>query len=154
MRSSDWSSDVCSSDLAGRRWIAIRVHHAVDPIDVAGDSNVVHNLAVEAGIQRVVRVQRLARSAPDPGAQARELPCTVVLDDKGAATVTTPQHAFKRQACGRRIESIPEIALTYPGDGVECAAQDGPMRTMLDLAVDAVAGCPLDRKSTRLNSSH
>src|SRR3546814_6885774 len=62
----------------------------------------------------------------DPGAQARELPCTVVLDDKGAATVTTPQHAFKRQACGRRIESIPEIALTCPGDGVECAAQVGP----------------------------
>src|SRR3546814_7967415 len=90
--------------------MAIRVHHAVDPIDVAGDSNVVHNLAVEAGIQRVVRVQRLARSAPDPGAQARELPCTVVLYDKGAATVTTPQHAFKRQACGRRIESLPEIA--------------------------------------------
>src|SRR3546814_5584164 len=94
-----------SSLCAGRRWIAIRVHHAVDPIDVAGDSNVVHNLAVEAGIQRVVRVQRLARSAPDPGAQARELPCTIVLDDKGAATVTTPQHAFKRQACRRRIES-------------------------------------------------
>src|SRR3546814_1140279 len=99
---------------------------------VAGDSNVEHNRAVEAGIQRVVRVQRLARSAPDPGAQARELPCTIVLDDKGAATVTTTQHAFKRQACRRRIESIPEIALTCPGDGVECAAQDGPMRTMLD----------------------
>src|SRR3546814_4984057 len=103
-------------------------------------------MAVEAGIQRVVRVQCLARGAPDPGGQARELPCTVVLEDKGAATVTTPQHAFKRQACGRRIESIPEIALTCPGDGVECAAQDGPMRTMLDLAVDAVAGCPLADK--------
>src|SRR3546814_4514468 len=95
MRISDWSSDVCSSDLlcAGRRWLAICAHHAFDPIDVAGDSNVVHNLAVEAGIQRVVRVQRLASSAPDPGAQARELPCTVVLDDKGAATVTTPQRS-------------------------------------------------------------
>src|SRR3546814_945154 len=69
-----------------------------------------------------------------------------LLDDKGAATVTTPQHAFKRQACRRRIESIPEIALTCPGDGVECAAQDGPMRTMLDLTVDAVAGCPLADK--------
>src|SRR3546814_10099381 len=105
-------------------------------------------------IQRVVRVQRLARSAPDPGAQARELPCTVVLDDKGAATVTTPQHAFKRQACGRRIESIPEIALTCPGDGVECAAQVGPMRTMRDLAVDAVAGCPLaDKPKTQEHTS-
>src|SRR3546814_1848119 len=145
MRISDWSSDVCSSDLlcAGRRWLAICAHHAFDPIDVAGDSNVVHNLAVEAGIQRVVRVQRLARSAPAQGAQARELPCTVVLDDKGAATVTTPQHAFKRQDCGRRIEYIPEIALTCPGDGVECAQQDGPMHHTLDLAVAAVAGWPL-----------
>src|SRR3546814_4663144 len=87
----------CYSSLcAGRRWLAICAHHAFDPIDVAGDSNVVHNLAVEAGIQRVVRVQRLARSAPDPGAQARELPCTVVLDDKRSEEHTSELQSLMR----------------------------------------------------------
>src|SRR3546814_14975775 len=101
-----------SSLWAGRRWIAIRVHHAVDPIDVAGESNVVHKLAVESGFQRVVRDQRLASTAPDQGAQTRELPCTILLDDKGAATVSTPQTALPRQACRRSIGSIAALKPT------------------------------------------
>src|SRR3546814_2474068 len=53
MRISDWSSDVCSSDLqaGGRRLVAARrQHHAVDRIAVEGfDKTQIGEVAVEPG---------------------------------------------------------------------------------------------------------
>src|SRR3546814_20711435 len=48
----------------------------------------------------------------------------------------------RRPPISTRVENLCPFTTLFRSDGVECAAQDGPMRTMLDLTVDAFACCP------------
>src|SRR6185295_9507937 len=54
--------------------------------------------------------------------------------------VTAPRDAFERQRRGRRVKSIPNMALAGADDDVEGTAQDSAMRTVRNLTFDAIAG--------------
>src|SRR3546814_6388149 len=104
MRISDWSSDVCSSDLAEARALVLAVQRAVDLPELAqGRRNVLarHADAVVAHLEDVAVLGAAVDAEADPAAGGGEL------------------------------------------DGVDKQVQ----QRLLQLAL-------VDRKSTRLNSSH
>ena len=67
---------------------------------------------------RLGRFKRVLGNGSDPGTEAHQLQDSVIIDDQWAAAVAVTQHAFKRQAMRRSIETIPEIPIVTASNGV------------------------------------
>src|SRR3546814_4171521 len=137
MRISDWSSDVCSSDLAALRELTLRLDGAdledlfVDKREFALAEFAVApalRLAMAEAVQRIQRFHAEGMQRP-------------------YAVETAPG-----VECERVVRPIGRVGLYVPAGSAPLPS------TVLMLGIPArLAGCPevvLDRKSTRLNSSH
>src|SRR3546814_7125230 len=147
MRISDWSSDVCSSDLALVQGGGLYVEYAVCPVDreparlfddKAHRVRLVHQtqLAVLAGGALVARVDEYTapgKKAMDVGDHGGDPAHVEVF----AARAGGARQAFVYIAFDRRV---PVAHVRHVDGEFGCVLRDG------DVCVD--------RKSTRLNSSH
>src|SRR3546814_5476562 len=114
MRISDWSSDVCSSDLT-------TIAALLSAIGIAG-------------MDRLVRFNVLAKSGR--AVEAAGDIDVLLLDKTGTITVGDRQASEFRPLAGIEIDRLAEAAL------------------LSSLADETPEGRSIDRKSTRLNSSH
>src|SRR3546814_74919 len=158
MRISDWSSDVCSSDLAvgiggGHR----RIGQVAGRVAVAGLADVSQQLAVaRAPLKAEGFFQALCRAAVAAGNAA----VGIVDHAPGAETVAVAVGAQHPEPVDQDADALLEHV------GVEARVAGG--RLVPDLAAGAFGGAEAgfavvearpglrrrDRKSTRLNSSH
>src|SRR3546814_7679007 len=132
MRISDWSSDVCSSDLVGIVGIGRKAAQ------------------LEAGPGGLVRLlhQRVVAGAED------DLVESVIADD---IELAVDGHGHARLADIRAVVVVPGV---YDGARRRVDLQDAAIRVFDGEAEDGVGALAegqtleVDRKSTRLNSSH
>src|SRR3546814_5953394 len=121
MRISDWSSDVCSSDLDLKRFVKYLL------LAVRRDRQEGEAQAMSSGLPPRAALSAIINELGD-----RAGPVVLILDD--------PHHAFN-EAVGHFLESL--VRLAPPNCHFLFASRDYPW-----------LGQSVDRKSTRLNSSH
>src|SRR3546814_3740643 len=155
MRISDWSSDVCSSDLGG-------FGGDVAPRDHPGRR--LHRLQLRAS--RVLR-PRHDRVRSGCGVIKQSHPMTNPYSllqqhfpaDRASTVLETPagrrmSYADLEAGAGRLARLLVDCGV-QPGDRVAAQIEKSPEALLLYLAVLRAGGVYLpDRKSTRLNSSH
>src|SRR3546814_15539689 len=95
MRSSDWSSDVCSSDLVAQVAAQVVGHRAVDPFEtdllLQDVGAVIAQVEAAGDAERVVEAEAIVERDVDPGGfEAREVglaldqPDALAVERKGA----------------------------------------------------------------------
>src|SRR3546814_3009740 len=145
MRISDWSSDVCSSDLANSRGLIFDVRHA---FRAARDHHVRrarlhHHCGLDDRLQSrtasAVELEarhrlRETRREPGPAPDARRFPARIALPDND---IVDPF-------------GVDAAALDNGPEDQSSTLTDGQRRQP---AAEYTDSCPADRKSTRLNSS-
>src|SRR3546814_8987021 len=132
MRISDWSSDVCSSDLIADRFGSQCVVASVDARRVGGG----HWEIFTHGGRRATGIDALAHAARLAGLGAGEL---LVTSMDGDGTRQGYDLALTRAIADS--VSVPVIA-------------SGGVGTLTHLVDGVIEGHARDRKSTRMNSSH
>src|SRR3546814_6388117 len=146
MRISDWSSDVCSSDLRrdSRRW------------------SMSSGVSVVTSLWRLSSVRRLESCLASMTDLSSLLPGAGFLWGKQLIGDVTPPEIDEAAIAPRQpfqsqqqvVENI-DVALDRAVLVELCNAQPNCIAAInLDIAGDSVADGALDRKSTRLNSSH
>src|SRR3546814_526008 len=148
MRISDWSSDVCSSDLLGAIGLMDTPREAARTaiaklrelgigrmIMISGDhQKVAESIAAEVGID-----EAWGDLMPDQKVDA-------IRDLKAEQPVAM---------VGDGVNDAPAMAIATVGIAMGAAGSDVALETAdVALMADDLAHLPLDRKSTRLNSSH
>src|SRR3546814_683010 len=153
MRISDWSSDVCSSDLYGM-------------LPRATDARMDREAAKGKQSGRTQEIQRLIgrslRAVTDLKALGEiqiKVDCDVLQADGGTRTAAiTGGYVALHLAILHlmRIKAVKRMPLTDHVAAISCGLCAGRPVLDLDYAEDstAQADANLDRKSTRLNSSH
>src|SRR3546814_9118976 len=147
MRISDWSSDVCSSDLLGSR-VTVLEKLGIMPRDDPELVEIVRHALLRDGVDLregadIARIERDGDSV------------AVVLRADGAEERVVASHVLV--AAGRRPNvddlDLPMAGVAHSAKGITV---DAGLRTTTRrvYAVGDVVGGPQDRKRTRLNSSH
>src|SRR3546814_5527375 len=130
MRISDWSSDVCSSDLATR--IVIRAIGDVEP----GQSGV-----------DIYTLQKFQRSNQNTCINQRPLVKVGDVVQKGDIIADGPSTQLGELALGRNV-----LVAFMPWNGYNF--EDSILISERIVKEDVFTSIHIDRKSTRLNSSH
>src|SRR3546814_10206056 len=153
MRISDWSSDVCSSDLAGDP--APRRPPAAGGL--AGLADQASRAEEQAGAPRAagLRPHRLALRQPQPGAEPRTRVDHAVASHRpaggpGVAAGLRPSHRHRPKHLAT-VTAAARAKRTAPGTEIAAAAVP---RSENGTRLKKAASREPNRKSTRLNSSH